>query len=246
MSTHAVRAVKSISDFSFNCLPWYYKKLIVFQINELRRRLEYLQHDYHYRATGQILPSSIPRNLCGSFQKRKDAYDVKRSLSDRRTSSTKDGQSTGSLLSFHPTEEKENRDIFEAVNKKRESILQVIKARRNLQQRSRVEGKYMWLQASTATSKSSTWYVRSPMNGTWTEPAYCSMEMISFDKDSECFHRTEIAYPFRPSVCNSSEIFVCICNNGKNSTITSRRLAKKLVIRTTTVNNIFKHSLIWD
>jgi hypothetical protein len=240
ISTHAVRTVKSTTDFSYNCLPWYYKKLVVFQINELRRRLEYLHHDSHHGATGRILPSSIPQSLLGSFQKRKDKRDDKSNLGDRRTSSGKDDTFSSSLCSLQPQDEKENRAIFDAVIKKRETVLRVITGRRISQKRRRDEGKKHVLSLSTSSSKSSTWYVR-PMKGIWTEPAYCSMEMISFDKESECFHRTEIAYPFRPSFCCSTEN----CNNfGKDAP--SCRLAKKLEIRTRAVKNIYKHSLIWD
>ena len=44
-------------------------------------------------------------------------------------------------------------------------------------------------------SCSTSWYVL-PSNIVIKRPTFCSMEMISFDKENECFHRTEIAYPY--------------------------------------------------
>jgi hypothetical protein len=108
---------------------------------------------------------------------------------------------------------------------------------------------------SSLTLPSTTWYIRPTT--TFARPIFCSMEMISFDKENECFHRTEIAYPYvvdEISCCHSTKKSSFKINNKKEnnkntvetSTIHGRRLAKRLEIRTAAVNNVYKHSLIWQ
>jgi hypothetical protein len=124
-----------------------------------------------------------------------------------------------------------------------------------------------------SSSTASTWYML-PSNIVLKRPSFCSMEMISFDKENECFHRTEIAYPYvvqeplatqSKSVTNKTNILSSVLslsssrdendeNKNRRTTTTTtsdtttvnRRLAKKLEIRTSAVNNIYKHSLIWQ
>ncbi|OEU21470.1 hypothetical protein FRACYDRAFT_235096 [Fragilariopsis cylindrus CCMP1102] len=81
-----------------------------------------------------------------------------------------------------------------------------------------------------------------------TQSAYCSMEMISFDKENECFHRKEIAYPYQPPSSSASSSYKK-CYDSDNANDRQHRyrcLAKTLEVRVTEANNICKYSLIWQ
>ncbi|KAG7355415.1 hypothetical protein IV203_000101 [Nitzschia inconspicua] len=269
ISSHAVQSVQLSIGYSYNCLPWYYKKKVVFQIKELRKRLEYLIRDSQFGMTGRILPSTIPPQLRSSC--RWDAVHSKKNMRIVCSEETNNQFDKSIALSqcMRPAEDKgkENNAVLANINKKRASILRVITNRRlnkgkqgdmsqqwsvRTKQQNQVPLPSSSYSTNTKTAASS-WYVRpSHTNGKWKEPTYCSMEMISFDKETECFHRTEIAYPFQPPIIGSPS-FSSDTKCGNNRTddkgdikIVNRRLAKKVQIRSASVNNIFKHSLIWD
>lgn len=274
LSSHVFRSIQFSMDYSYNCLPWYNKKRLVLQINELRKRLEFLLQDSHYTSTLRIFPSTIPQQLRGFYQhsvrpktenvlKVRFQQDVECRGDDENS---KQSRAVNSIFrSPKPAEEKENRAVFAAISKKRKNVLRVItkgklnrgKAGGNESNNTNAKSsvthrKNTFATSKAASSSSSSWYIR-PSSGLLTEPAYCSMEMISFDKEYECFHRTEIAYPSRPA---GGGLVSPKKEGNKNDTddggmdgefvSSHRRLAKRLEIRSAAVNNIFKHSLIWD
>jgi hypothetical protein len=237
ISSHAVQSIKESIGFAYSSVPWYCKKRVVFQISELRKRLEFLSQDSFFLRHGMILPSSVPSKLQGRYQSKvverqpENSMPCKTSNRRVRFSGFKKNLSSkggGSSIGAGQKDEKENNQVMAKISKKRLNVLRVLTGK----------NKEKPVQNTSKTrSSSSSWFVR-PDSSPKNLPAYCSMELISFDKDSECFHRTEIVYPFRPSVA---------ANQDENGTVTSsRRLAKKVEIRTAAVNNIYKHSLILE
>jgi hypothetical protein len=101
------------------------------------------------------------------------------------------------------------------------------------------------------------WYVRSSP-GLRSRPVYCSMEIIQFDPETGTFCREEIAYPYQPSayVVDPSHsryiIFVSIVpflpkkSQVDASSMIQKRMAKTLQVRTTSINNITKRSMVYQ
>lgn len=362
--------------FPNNCLPWYYKQRLLFQINQVRRRLQYILNDIHLKRNDMILPSSIPPEHRGSFRVNNDVVvrtvpspksgpstptktmtgnqpnlsssntDLDRHHHRRRrsrlhdsmpasfrepsqklfsstsnsSSSSKDMNNNDdnsnnnknnnnnqdeeqkenpkqntppargnnlrrsnrrNLLPFIPIggrskafmamkssinnnknnninknddeEQKENlsQSTIAAGNKKivnvggnknsnrkNRTLRDVTIGRRTKNNRTVHSGKQQQQQQNRhhQQQQRKDWYIRQA--GMVTRSAYCSMEMISFDKKRECFHRTEIAYPFQPCIKSRS--------NDDDDGGPQRRLARTLRIQTAAVNNVYKHSLIWQ
>jgi hypothetical protein len=334
-------------SFPNNSIPWYYKQRLVFQINQVRRRLQFILNDDHLKRTNMILPTSVPREHKGTFQvnvvhaapspkngspsRRKTRrnsdlpkqsspttdrdrhhhhHDRRRCIHDRipalfrsSGSSNSNRDMTSSTVNKNEEPNKENlnqrslpadcsnrnhsrgrkmwRDIaivgkskpfiamknnsnnnnnFQSEEEHKENLSQSTLAARNtsvgevgMKNRQRINRKSNVLRdvslggrnKNSGTFHSQTqqqqqqrkdWYIREA--GMVTRSAYCSMEVISFDKKSACFHRTEIAYPFQP----------CIKSNvgRKDEGSPQRRLARTLQVQTAAVNNVYKHSLIWQ
>jgi hypothetical protein len=249
---HHMTVMDAIS-YPSNCLPWYYKQQLVFQINEVRRRLQFLLNDQHLQRTSTILPSSVPAEHRGRirFNIRRDApphgsarsrmpgnlpkqddkdHGRHRRLHDRFPAMLRDPSRKflSSRAGKRRGEDKENprqKASTEPRQHCRKSCLGDVSLR--IKNSTRPSGK----------TQVKDWYIRE--TEMVTRPAYCSMEMISFDKESECFHRTEIAYPFQPCVPSSAA-------NDASILTPQRRLAKTLQVQTAAVNNVYKHSLIWQ
>ena len=264
-----VESIKDSISFSYNSLPWYCKKRLIYQLNELRKRLEYVAKDSHFLQCRVILPSSIPTKLRSGtrFHSSTSTIDghqlpvnvqgstsvavsqrVPRFSGIQKALSTSKGVGVRRNVGNGKMEdEKENNQVMAKIRGKRNRVLRVLSGRRKEKPaNTRTAATQRRSSLSSSSSKTASWFYR-PDNSPKSLPAFCSMEMISFDADTECFHRTEIAYPFQQqhSAATHKKNDTRL-GETKSAEHSNRRLAKKVEIRTAAVNNIYKHSLIWE